>query len=94
MTFIRSFVFCIGTLIASFGFSNSVFGAQIVESNSYQYEVTPVPEWVQSREKREYKQSTEFGMNFHLLDSQHLIQGERREAYRRTIHSISSEQGL
>lgn len=68
--------------------------AKVVESNSFQYEVSDVPSWVQSREKRSYQQIPEFGMNYHLLDSQHLIQGDNRQAYRRTIHSISSEQGL
>ena len=68
--------------------------AQVVESNSFQYEVSATPEWISQREKRTYKQSPEFGMNYHLLDSQHLIQGDVRQAYRRTIHSITSEQGL
>ncbi|MFQ3248202.1 MAG: transglutaminase-like putative cysteine protease [Glaciecola sp.] len=94
MTFFKSFVVCMGAFIVSVGLFSSPLQAQVVESNSFQYEVVPVPDWIKSRDKRTYKQNADFGMNFHLLDSQYLIQGERREAYRRTVHSISSEQGL
>lgn len=68
--------------------------AQVVESNSFKYEISDIPEWVQSREKRSYTQTKEFGISYHLLDSQYLVRDKQRLSYRRTIHSITSEQGL
>lgn len=68
--------------------------AQVIESNSFQYEIDETPAWVEVRPKRSYEVDAGFGINYQLLDSQFLVQGDVRQSYRRTVHTISSEQGL
>jgi hypothetical protein len=82
------------SILTVFSIASFSIKAEVIESNSFQYEIAPTPAWVDMRSKRSYEVDAGFGINYQLLDSQFLVQGDTRQSYRRTVHTISSEQGL